>query len=83
MRGGDGAAPRPRGGTDAARRIHAMGTYQFPGGPALDPDAAARLLSAVPGDRRAFFRRAAALGLAAPMLGGLVSAARPGGDARG
>lgn len=53
-----------------------MGIYQFPGGPALDPDAAARLLSAVPGDRRAFFKRAAAMGLAAPMLGGLVSAAR-------
>lgn len=53
-----------------------MGTYQFPGGPALDPDNAARLLSAIPGDRRAFFKRAAAMGLAAPMLGGLVSAAR-------
>jgi len=36
----------------------------------------ARLLSAVPGDRRAFFKQAAALGLAAPALGGLVMDAR-------
>ena len=53
-----------------------MAIYQFPGGPALDPDKAARLLSAVPGDRRDFFKRAAAMGLATPMLSGLVSAAR-------
>ena len=53
-----------------------MGMYQFPGGPALDPDKVGELLNAVSGDRRAFFKRAAAMGLAAPMLGGLVSAVR-------
>ena len=53
-----------------------MGMYQFPGGPALDPDKEGKLLSEIPADRRAFFKRAAAMGLAAPMLGGVVSTAR-------
>ncbi|MBA2598490.1 MAG: multicopper oxidase domain-containing protein [Chloroflexia bacterium] len=53
-----------------------MSSYQFPSGPAMESSDLARLLSAVPGDRRAFFKQAAALGLAAPALGGLVMDAR-------
>jgi hypothetical protein len=30
-----------------------MGMYQFPGGPALDPDKVGKLLSEIPADRRA------------------------------
>ncbi|MFN8593872.1 MAG: multicopper oxidase domain-containing protein [Thermomicrobiales bacterium] len=39
-----------------------MGSYQFPGGPAVAPSDLARVLDAVAGDRRDFLRRAAALG---------------------
>jgi nitrite reductase (NO-forming) len=48
-----------------------MSSYQFPGGPAVNAQEAARLLAAGIGDRRAFFKRAAGLGLALPVLGGL------------
>jgi nitrite reductase (NO-forming) len=47
-----------------------MGTYQFPGGPAQSREIA-KLLAAGFGDRRSFFKRAAGLGLAMPVLGGL------------
>jgi hypothetical protein len=48
-----------------------MSSYQFPGGPAVSAPEAARMLAAGLGDRRAFFKRAAGLGLALPVLGGL------------
>jgi nitrite reductase (NO-forming) len=47
-----------------------MSSYQFPAGPAGSQEMA-RLLAAGLGDRRAFFKRAAGLGLALPVLGGL------------
>jgi nitrite reductase (NO-forming) len=51
-----------------------MGTYQIPGGPAVASTEVERVLAAAGGDRRTFFKRAAALGLAVPALGGLISA---------
>ena len=48
-----------------------MSSYQFPGGPAVGAQEAARMLAAGSSDRRAFFKRAAGLGLAMPVLGGL------------
>jgi nitrite reductase (NO-forming) len=48
-----------------------MSSYQFPGGPAVGTQEAARMFAAGSGDRRAFFKRAAGLGLALPVLGGL------------
>jgi nitrite reductase (NO-forming) len=48
-----------------------MSSYQFPGGPAVGAQEAARMLAAGFSDRRAFFKRAAGLGLAMPVLGGL------------
>ena len=48
-----------------------MSSYQFPGGPAVSAQETARMLAAGLGDRRAFFKRAAGLGLALPVLGGL------------
>src|SRR5829696_4409708 len=48
-----------------------MSSYQFPGGPADDTTEMARMLAAGLGDRRAFFKRAAGLGLALPVLAGL------------
>src|SRR5215207_7988636 len=48
-----------------------MSSYQFPGGPAVGTQEAARMLAAGLGDRRTFFKRAAGLGLAMPVLGGL------------
>jgi nitrite reductase (NO-forming) len=50
-----------------------VSSYQFPGGPLLDPADVERLLGAAGSDRRAFFKRAAAIGLAMPALGGLIS----------
>ncbi|MBL8128804.1 MAG: multicopper oxidase domain-containing protein [Thermomicrobiales bacterium] len=52
-----------------------MSTYQFPTGPTLAADELHRFLEATGGDRRAFFRRAAALGLAVPAFGGLAQRA--------
>ena len=46
-----------------------MGSYQFPAGPGIASPELARALSATGGDRRAFLRRAAGLGLAVPALG--------------
>src|ERR671910_1117551 len=51
--------------------FHGMSAYQFPGGPAVGAHEAARMLAAGSSDRRAFFKRAAGLGLAMPVLGGL------------
>jgi nitrite reductase (NO-forming) len=48
-----------------------MSLYQFPGGPAVGAQEVARLLAAELSDRRVFFKRAAGLGLAMPVLGGL------------
>ena len=48
-----------------------MGAYQFPGGPPVDAAAVSRFLKEAAGDRRAFLRRAAAIGLAAPALSAL------------
>jgi nitrite reductase (NO-forming) len=48
-----------------------MSAYQFPGGPAVGAQEAARMLAAGSADRRAFFKRAAGLGLAMPVLGAL------------
>src|SRR5215217_4788362 len=48
-----------------------MSSYQFPGGPAVGTQEAARMLAAGLSDRRGFFKRAAGLGLAMPVLGGL------------
>jgi nitrite reductase (NO-forming) len=48
-----------------------MSSYEFPGGPAVGTQEMARILAAGLSDRRAFFRRAAGLGLAMPVLGGL------------
>lgn len=53
-----------------------MSSYQFPTGPTLASSELATFLHDSGGDRRAFFRRAAALGLAIPALGGIVSSAR-------
>src|ERR671910_1865800 len=47
-----------------------MSSYQFPGGLAGSQEVS-KLLAAGLGDRRAFFKRAAGLGLALPVLGGL------------
>jgi nitrite reductase (NO-forming) len=47
-----------------------MSSYQFPGGPAVSAQEAARMLAAGLSNRRAFFRRAAGLGLAMPVLAG-------------
>lgn len=52
-----------------------MSSYQFPTGPTLAADELHRFLEASGGDRRAFFRRAAALGLAVPAFGGLAQRA--------
>ena len=52
-----------------------MSTYQFPTGPTLAADELHHFLEATGGDRRAFFRRAAALGLAVPAFGGLAQRA--------
>src|SRR5215208_7529413 len=54
-----------------------MSSYQFPGGPAVDTTEMASMLAAGLGDRRAFFKRAAGLGLALPVLGGLGLQAQP------
>src|ERR671911_2860558 len=48
-----------------------MSSYQFPGGPAVGAHEAARMVAAGLSDRRAFFKRAAGLGLALPVVGGL------------
>src|SRR3954454_18557776 len=48
-----------------------MSSYQFPGGPAVDTQEAVRMLTVGVGDRRAFFKSVAGLGLAMPVLGGL------------
>jgi nitrite reductase (NO-forming) len=48
-----------------------MSAYQFPSGPAVSAQEAARKLAAGLSDRRGFFKRAAGLGLALPVLGGL------------
>lgn len=53
-----------------------MSAFQFPIGPTPKSSELSRFLEATGGDRRAFFKRAAALGLAAPALGGLVRGAR-------
>ncbi len=50
-----------------------MSSYQFPTGPTLPSSELGKFLEASGGDRRAFFRRAAALGLALPTFGGLVA----------
>jgi nitrite reductase (NO-forming) len=50
-----------------------MGTYQIPGGPMASPEVE-RFLAASGGDRRSFLKRAA-VGLAVPALGGLISTA--------
>jgi hypothetical protein len=47
-----------------------MSSYQFPIGPAGSQEIATLLTSGL-GDRRTFFKRAAGLGLAMPVLGGL------------
>ena len=47
-----------------------MSSYQFPGGPAGSQEIA-KLLATGLEDRRSFFKRAAGLGLAMPVLGGL------------
>ena len=48
-----------------------MSSYQFPGGPTVGAQEAARMLAAGASDRRAFFKRAAGIGLAMPVLGGI------------
>lgn len=53
-----------------------MSSYKIPTGPAHASAEFASLLTAPGGDRRDFFKRAAALGLALPALGGLAQAAQ-------
>ena len=53
-----------------------MGTFQVPVGPDRDATTLAAALDAIPGDRRAFMRRAAALGLAVPVLQGWAGGVR-------
>ncbi|MCC7021494.1 MAG: multicopper oxidase domain-containing protein [Thermomicrobiales bacterium] len=53
-----------------------MSSYQFPGGPAVSDEQVERFLNTNGGDRRALLKRAAALGLAMPALGGLLGNAQ-------
>ena len=53
-----------------------MNSYQFPTGPSFGASELTAFLEASGGDRRAFFKKAAGLGLALPVLGGLASGAR-------
>lgn len=53
-----------------------MSSYQFPIGPTLKSSELSKFLEATGGDRRAFFKQAAALGLSVPALGGLVRGAQ-------
>jgi nitrite reductase (NO-forming) len=48
-----------------------MGGYQFPGGPRVGSAELVRSFAAAAGDRRAFLRQAAGLGVALPALGAL------------
>jgi nitrite reductase (NO-forming) len=48
-----------------------MSGYQIPGGPSVGSAELTRFLAAASGDRRAFFKRAAGLGAALPVLGAL------------
>src|SRR5690349_19908228 len=56
--------------------VQDMSSYQFPTGPSLAASELTTFLEASGGDRRAFFRRAAALGLALPALHGFVNCAQ-------
>lgn len=50
-----------------------MSSYQFPTGPGLARPDLSDFLASLPGDRRAFLRRVAALGLTAPAFANLVT----------
>src|SRR6476619_6369132 len=59
------------GGAIPPGGFSSMSSYQVPGGPAVDPTEMASMLAAGLGERRTFFKRAAGLRLALPVLGGL------------
>ncbi len=58
-----------------------MASFRFPGSPAFGATEIARSFAAATGDRRTFLKRAAGLGLAAPVLGGGLAAATAAQDA--